>query len=178
MKPLIDEQDKTAYSAGQYSLLGQLRFHNKLNMESFTDRSYMENFRVPNQHILVNLLRLLTINTDWSEEALIIRLESNADRLASLLNFNCTHNNGVVHKNVFYKEGYNEFLVILPPQYDPMVMMKQPLLSLTPIIPIHDNSTDYGFVPVPDRNNLEGGASGGVGVIGVDIVQLGIGYYR
>lgn len=178
MKPLIIANGNTVYAAGKYSLLGQLRFHSKANMKSMTERSLSNNFLVPNQHILVNLLRLLTINTEWDEERLWTHLENNADRLASLLNFTCIHNNGKTQENVFYKDGFEEHLVILPPQYTFKEMMKQPLYSLCPIIPFCTNTTHYGFVPVPDRKEIPGHARGGFGVLGIDIVQLGIGYYR
>lgn len=176
MKPLkliTTDHRPAVYIYGTLSNLLRITETNRIKWIESTD--YITE-TIPNQHPLVQLLSLMNIQADWDKSYLLAMLEMQYDNWASVMDMTCIYNKGKMKLNAVTGNGYNELLISYPPNKNRDDYFNLPLDRLTPIIPLYNNNTDISYDKVSDLSGKADESK--VGVVGIDIVGLGIGYWR
>lgn len=179
MKSLTINKTDYRYPIVKFSKLRQLGHITKCNYAALTSVCERINHNLVNQHVLVQLLNKLGISKTWDLEYLISIVKSERNGITSFYDFTTVNNRGRGQNNVYYGGDYYEHLVILDLKHDCEYYAKKDYKLLTPIVPLYTTSTDYGFIGMYEKPLKGGGREyKGYGLLGVDIVELAVGYWR
>lgn len=157
---------------GTFSNLTRLTEYNKVKMEEWVlDNPY----NLTNQHILVQLLKMLSIDPEWTLEEVIAIVRFKTDMVCS--NCSITNKNRVSlpQTGVFYNDCSEQlFLVYKDREYSEETLT---LDSLTGIIPTYIDKSFISYLPSIERTENTSHKKNNVAFIGIDVLELAIGWW-
>lgn len=171
-----------SFTQFQYPLINYGQMANLLRGTEFNRRAIMEhvamvNYNLPNQHVLVGLLQQLAIDPEWSLERVVAVARLRAYTLSTLFNItNRQHVDGA-QEDVFYYNGVQEVLFLIDNQksYDEGLTHIE---YLCPVIPMYCSVNFHSYKPSIERMNKNTlPQKGGVAFIGIDVVELAVGWW-
>lgn len=167
---------RTTYPVLRYPMINNLQRDTRYNCEALREHVARVNYHLPNQHLLVGLLQQLTIDPEWELEYLVSYVRLRAYSLCSLFKITNLQNVGSAVKNVFYYNDMAEVLCLIDnnKQYNESTLNIE---RLTPVIPLYTTDTTHSYKPSIDRKDGTRQQFAGVSIIGVDLVELAIGWW-
>ncbi|EJI5696415.1 hypothetical protein NFI00_000118 [Salmonella enterica] len=165
------------YPLLNYGELGNLLRDTEFNRRALQQRVAMVNYNLPNQHVLVGLLQQLAIDPDWSIEYVATYARFRAYTLSTLFKITNIQNLGTPQSDVFYYNGVKEVLFLLDNNrsYDELTTIE----ALCPVIPMYTTVNFHSYKPSIERTNSTTlpNAKGGIAFIGIDLVELAVGWW-
>lgn len=168
---------QSSYPLLNYGELGNLLRDTDYNRLQLMKRVAMVNYNLPNQHVLVGLLQQLAIDPDWSIEYVAAYARFRAYTLSTLFKITNIQHIGEPQENVFYYNGVSESLVLLDNnrQYDEDLIRIE---HLCPVIPMYTTVNFHSYKPSIERDGYKTfNGVGQIAIIGIDIVELAIGWW-
>lgn len=163
------------YVRNNYTRLGSLLRATSLNEESFKEYVDSNTFVTSTNSILGGLLRHLAIDPEWDLDYVIGYARLRSYSLATPFKLTSISNQGSVIRNGFYKEGVLERWALIENEnhYEELGLG---IDSLSPLIPLYSTMTNRGYKPFPLRKDTTDDNTS-LGILGVDIVELAIGWW-
>lgn len=164
---------KENYATSNFSDMQNLHRQTEYNRRDF--RVYMERtpFNIENQHPLVGLLQQLSIDPTWDLNYAIEYIRFKSNTLASEFKINNISGKGNLILNGFYREGVNEQWILLDnvkkytPNVDPY--------SLRAVVPLYSTVVKRGYKHTVEKSPKVAGTD--YAIVGIDLVELGIGWW-
>lgn len=167
---------QTSYPVLRYPAMNNLQRDTRYNRDALREHVARVNYHLPNQHVLVGLLQQLTIDPEWELEYLVSYVRLRAYSLCSLFKITNLQNVGEARKNVFYYNDMAEVLCMIDnnKQYNASTL---DIEKLTPVIPLYTTDHTHSYKPSIDRKDGSRQLFAGVSIIGIDLVELAIGWW-
>lgn len=163
------------YPTQRFGRLNDLRRHADFNAKAFRDYVNMNAFNLENQHILVGLLQQLSIDPDWSIEYVIEYTRFRSNSLCTLFKITSIHGQGGPTYEGLYREGFREQWVLLEKPYDLSKAFDAQYSQ--PIIPLYSTSTRHSYKHNVQRKGGVATPPDGIAIIGLDLVELAVGWW-
>lgn len=176
MQTLFTELSSMTNASYHYTNVTNLLRMCRFNQEQFKERVLETSYRLPNEHPLVQLVEFMQIDPHWTSEELEQVIEFKRERWASSISAVGVYNNGKLHQNVLYKQGYRELLISLPSQLNFTDYLITNTEDICPFIPVYSDSTELDFRPTKDKPRED--PDGKFAIIGIDFTALAVGYWR
>lgn len=165
------------YPLLNYGPLNNLIRDTEFNRRALMQRVAMVNYNLPNQHVLVGLLQQLAISPDWSLEYVVTYARFRAYTLSTLFKITNIQHLGEPQSDVFYGNGVKEVLFLLDNNktYDEELTRIE---HLCPVIPMYSTVNFHSYKPSIERiGHKTFHGTGGIAFIGIDVVELAVGWW-
>lgn len=166
----------TSYPRLNFTDLNNMRRQTEYNRKAFIDWVRKQPFNVENEHLLVGLLQQLSINPEWDLDYVVGYTRFRAYSLCTLFKITSLHHVGEATDQGFYRNNAREHWCLIEntKQY---VMGQVSLNSLRPVVPLCSTITEHGYSHPETRNKRTSVPVGGLAVMGVDLVELAVGWW-
>lgn len=163
------------YPLRTYTTLDNLRRITEFNRGQMDEWILRTGYNLNNSHPLVNLLQLLSIDSSWSLEDLIIIVKHRQNSVCSICGITNINRNAEAKTNVFYKDTYEVLFSV----YNDRTYVEEKLniSDLTPIIPTYINDTFVDYNASIERTSDGFTNKNKFAFIGIDVVELAIGWW-
>lgn len=163
------------YPTQRFGRLNDLRRHADFNAKAFRDHVNMNAFNLENQHLLVGLLQQLSIDPDWPVEYVVEYTRFRSNSLCTLFKITSINHIGAATYHGFYREGIREQWVLLEKPFD----YNKPFDAQhsQPIVPLYSTSTKYSYKHNVLRKSPVETPPDGIAIVGVDLVELAVGWW-
>lgn len=173
----LPDPSKTVYPRSNFLGMDNLLRVTELNRKDFRKDTTDEIFNLEDQHVLVGLLRHLTIDPEWTLEEVVTQTRFRANSLCSLLKITSLNKVGTALANGFYREGVLEHWVLIEntKQYS---LDSLQLDNMRAVVPLYSTVLNRGYKHNALRKPAATGAApSGFAIIGIDLVELAVGWW-
>jgi len=164
------------YPRNNFLSIGNLLRVTEFNYADFRKNTDTNVFVLEDEHILIQLLHHLAIDPGWTLEEVVGQCRYRANALASLFKITCANKLGTALYNGFYCEGTLEHWTLIDnvQQYTSSTLVD----NIHPLVPLYSTVTNRGYKhnALRDRTNTSRPAN--FAIMGIDIVALGVGYWK
>lgn len=163
------------YPKTRFADLGNLRRQTEYNRNTFINFVRSQPYNLENEHVLVGLLQQLSINAEWDLQYVISWARFRAYTLCTMFKITSLGHVGQALSNGFYRENVREHWCLIENdrQYDDSVALEH----LSPVVPLCSTVTKHSYTHTMMRSERVSNSVDQVAVIGVDIVELAIGWW-
>ncbi|MNM27107.1 hypothetical protein D3C81_375910 [compost metagenome] len=164
------------YPRTRFADLGNLRRQTEYNRNAFINFVRSQPYNLENEHILVGLLQQLSINAEWDLQYVISWARFRAYTLCTMFKITSLNHVGHAQYNGFYREGVCEHWCLIENdrQYDESVVLEE----LSPVVPLCSTITKHSYTHTLMRDTTYNRSRPNeVAIMGVDIVELAIGWW-
>lgn len=166
----------TAYAHGNFPGLNNLIRQTEINRSTAREYLFQGPHAVENQHILVGLLQTLSIDPNWDLETVVTYTQFRANMLASTFKITNMNRVGDAIQNGVYKENARELWVLI--ENDRSYSLSDISLdNMRPVVPFYSTRIRRGYRANFTRDRSTTTPPGDLAIIGVDLVELAIGYW-
>jgi hypothetical protein len=140
-------------------------------------RAYVDQnpFNMENQHLLVGILQQLAIDPEWDLDYVISYTRFRSYSLATVFKINSINGVGEVITDGFYQEGATELWGLIEHDKSYPISIRQE--DLRPIVPVYSNILKRGYKLTVERDPNSQANKGKVAIIGLNLVELAIGWW-
>jgi len=163
------------YPSQRFGRLNDLRRHADFNAKAFRDYVNMNAFNLENQHLLVGLLQQLSIDPEWTLEYVVEYTRFRSNSLCTLFKITSVHHVGAATYEGFYREGFREHWVLLEKPFDMSKSFDAQYSQ--PIVPLYSTSTRHSYKHNVQRSAPVKTPPEGIAIIGLDLVELAVGWW-
>lgn len=163
------------YPMKYYPGMNNLRRVTTFNERAF--RGYVDQnpFNLENQHLLVGILQQLAIDPEWDLDYVVSYTRFRSYSLATVFKINSMNGVGEAIKDGFYRGGTTELWGLV--EHDRVYPADIKQEDLRPVVPVYTNILQRGYKltverPIPQSYNGED-----VAIIGLNLVELAIGWW-
>lgn len=166
----------TVYPRLRFADLANLRRLTAFNQKAFTRWVRDQPFNVENEHLLVGLLQQLSINAEWDLDYVVAYTRFRAYSLCTLFKITSLHHVGEATLEGFYRNNTREHWCLIEntKEYKEGTVG---LHTLTPVMPLCSTVITRGYSHNLTRRKEKSNAITDLAVIGVDIVELAVGWW-
>ena len=163
------------YPMKHFPGMNNLRRVTTFNERAF--RGYVDQnpFNLENQHLLVGILQQLAISPEWDLDYVVSYTKLYSYSLATVFKINSINHVGEVIRDGLYREGTTELWGLV--EHDKVYPLTIKMEDLRPVIPVYSNILKRGYkltVERPIDTNLRNGK---IAIIGLNLVELAIGWW-
>lgn len=164
----------TVYPRLRFAEMANLQRQTEFNRKAFMDFVADQPFNMENEHTLVGLLQQLSINAEWELPYVVQYTRFRAYSLCTMYKITSLGRIGEAVTSGFYREGVREHWCLIEntKTYD----SKTTLEELRAVVPLCSSVTKHSY-----KHNLERedrtGAINDLAIIGVDLVELAVGWW-
>jgi hypothetical protein len=157
--------------------MGNLLRVTEFNRRAF--RTYVDRtpFNLENQHILVGLLQQLSIDPDWDLDYVVKYTRFRANSLCSTFKITSINRIGDPITNGFYRDNTREHWVLLDNTKEYSEELGFSMELLRPVVPLFSTVLERGYKHNEHRSRLINDKIDDVAIIGLDLVELAIGWW-
>lgn len=163
------------YAKAQFGRLDNLRRQTEFNRKSFRNYVLSNAFNLENQHVLVGLLQQLSIDPEWELDYVIQYTMFRSYSLCTTFNITSLSHVGSMTGEGFYREGTAEHWCLIEKDLD-YTQVFDPARS-TPIVPLYTTRTDHSYKHTLLRQVRPINPPKDLAVIGIDLVELAVGWW-
>lgn len=164
------------YPMKSFSGIKNLRRVTRHNQRAF--QIYMESneFILENQFLLVGILQQLAINPEWDLDFVVKYTQFRSYSLATVFKINSMSSSGGSIKNGLYGDGCHELwgLVETEMVYEPTTLRFE---DLRPVVPVYSTLLQRGYKTTVERNSTSNKNKNEVALIGLNMVELAVGWW-
>lgn len=165
------------YPMKHFSGMQNLRRVTRHNQKAF--EAYMnENvFVLENQFLLVGILQQLAIDPEWDIDYVVRYTQFRSYSLATVFKINSMSSSGGLIKKGLYGDGCNELWGLIENEriYDPATLRFE---GLRPVVPIYSTLLERGYKTTVERNSTSEKNKDQVALIGLNMVELAVGWWK
>lgn len=163
------------YPLRTYTALDNLRRVTEFNRGQMADWVLRTGYNLNNRHPLVNLLQLLAIDPSWTLDELVTIVRYKMNSVCSLCDITNINRNAPSLTNVFYANTREVLFAV----YNDKTYVEENLTlsSLEGVIPVYINDSFTDYTPCIERINNTYQEKGKVAFIGIDVVELAVGWW-
>ena len=163
------------YPRLRFAELNNMRRQTEFNRKAFTDHVRAQPYNTENEHVLVGLLQQLSINAEWDLQYVVSYAKFQAYSLCTMFKITSLHRVGQALTNGFYRENVREHWCLIEntKTYTDTVTLE----DLRPVIPLTSTVTKHSYCHPLDRSTQVSTPINNLAVIGVDIVELAVGWW-
>lgn len=172
----LPDDDQTHYPRSNFIGMDNLLRITELNRRDFREVVTRDIFVLEDEHVLVGLLRMMTIDPEWSLEQVVAQARFRANSLCSLFKITCINRVGEPIENGFYRNGTVEQWTLIDnnKRYVEGVV---DLDTMRPVVPLYSTVTKRGYKhsilqPVLKQKGPD------FAIMGIDPVELAVGWWR
>ena len=164
------------YPKKNFASLGNLRRVTDNNRRAF--RQYVDRtpFNLENEHLLVGILQQLSIDPEWDLDYVVSYSRFRSYTLCTQFNITSIQGIGKVITDGFYRQGVQELwgLIENDRTYSEVSLNQE---ALRPVIPIFSNLLTRGYKLTAERPVSPKAQGDKLAIIGLDIVELAVGWW-
>lgn len=164
------------YGLLQYPKINNLLRNTEFNRKALEEKVQRSTYQLEDQHVLVGLLKQLTINPEWELDYVVEHARLRAPRLASLFKMTTINNMGSPVKNFFFSGDCCEHLTLIDNNTKYLESMLN-IEDLKPVIPLYTTTTVHSYKPSIERSPSDGGTPKEFAIWGIDVVELAVGWW-
>jgi len=154
-----------------------MRRQTDFNRDAFLKWTANQPFNVENDHILVGLLHQLSIDKDWDLKYVVEYTRLRAYSLCTQFKITSINRVGQAISDGFYRDNTREHWCLIENTKD-YVESDLNLDKLRPLVPLCSTITKHGYLHnVSKPVNYIRSSIGDLAVIGVDLVELAVGWW-
>lgn len=166
-----------AYPKANFTRLDNLRRQTEFNRKQFKEYIEEDIFNLENEHLLVGLLQQLAIDPEWTLERVVEYTRFRANSLCTLFKITSLNHVGEPMRQGFYREGVVEHWCLI--DHDKVYIEKDlDFGTMFPIVPLYSTVTKHGYKHNALRMNIRQRDPTGFGIIGVNLVELAVGWWK
>jgi hypothetical protein len=164
------------YPTTRFGRLNDVRRHADFNRKAFRDYVSMNALDLENQHMLVGLLQQLSIDPAWDLRYVVEYTRFRSNSLCTLFKITSISHVGEATYAGFYREGVREHWVLLEKDYD----YSKPfdLEYSQPIVPLYSTVTAHSYKHNVQRKTFKQVPPEDIAIIGVNLVELAVGWWH
>lgn len=166
----------TVYPRLQFTDLNNMRRQTEFNRKAFVNWVRDQPFNVENEHLLVGLLQQLSINAEWDLDYVVGYTRFRAYSLCTMFKITSLHHVGEATTQGFYRNNTREHWCLIENTKE-YRMGEVSLNSLRPVVPLCSTVVQHGYSHYLTRSDRSSNAIGHLAVIGVDLVELAVGWW-
>lgn len=164
------------YGLLQYPKINNLHRNTEFNRNALEEKVQRSTYQLQDQHVLVGLLKQLSISPDWDLDYVVEHARLHAPRLASLFKMTTINNMGSQIKNFFFKGECSEHLTLIDNDAK-YTLATLDINELKPVVPLYTTLTTHSYKPSVERLPTDSTTPKDFAVIGIDVVELAIGWW-
>lgn len=168
---------KYRYPIVHYPQMTNLQRDTDYDRRQLIARVSQGSYNLNAQNYLVGLLKHLSIDPEWTLDYLIAHVRLHSHTLCSLFNITYLSNAGLSTNNVFYYHNATEHLCLI--ENDRQYKLDDlDITELYPVIPMYTDINTHSYVPSVEYQNVDSDKyKNKVAIIGIDMVELAIGWW-
>lgn len=167
-----------AYARSKFPDMGNLLRQTEFNRRDFREYVDRNVFNLENQHILVGLLQMLSIDPEWSLEEVVGNTRFRANSLCTTFKITSINHIGAALTNGFYRENVREHWGLLDNTkvYDEAAIS---LDTMRAVVPLYSTVLKRGYKHSILHSSLTTDNKGvtDIALIGLDLVELAVGWW-
>jgi len=164
------------YPMKSFSGIQNLRRVTRHNQQAF--KAYMESneFILENQFLLVGILQQLAISPEWDLDYVIKYTQFRSYSLATVFKINSMSSSGGPIKVGLYGDGCHELWGLIETEkvYEPTTLRFE---DLRPVVPVYSTLLERGYKTTVERTSTSDKNKDQVALIGLNMVELAIGWW-
>lgn len=168
--PKFNKQD---YPRANFPDMENLLRNTEYNREAFREYVDRTPFNLENENPLVGLLQQLAIDPTWDLAFVVEYVRFKANTLATVFKINNLTNTGDIIKNGFYREGVVEHWTLIDNKKT--YTAETDIFSLRGIVPLYSTVTNRSYKLSLEKKHTQ--ASGHFAIVGIDLVELAVGWW-
>lgn len=163
------------YAKAQFGRLDNLRRQTEWNRKAFRSYVLANAFNLENEHVLVGLLQQLSIDPTWDLDYVIQYTMFRSYSLCTLFKITSLSHIGAMTGEGFYREGTAEHWCLIEKDLD-YTQVFDPSTS-TPIVPLYTTKTNHSYKHTLLRSIKPINPPKDLAVIGINLVELAVGWW-
>lgn len=163
------------YPMKYFPSMDNLRRLTTFNEKAFRNYVDQNPFNMENQHLLVGILQQLAISPEWDLDYVVAHTRLHSYSLATVFKINSINGVGEEITNGFYQEGCTEVWGLI--EHDKVYPITITQEDLRPVVPVYSTILKAGYKLTVERNPASVANKGKVAVIGLNLVELAIGWW-
>lgn len=163
------------YPLKHFPSMNNLRRLTTFNERAFRAYTDQNPFNMENQHLLVGILQQLAISPEWDLDYVVAHTRLHSNSLATVFKINSINGVGEEITNGFYQEGCTEVWGLIEHDKVYPITIKQE--DLRPVVPVYSTILKAGYKLTVERNPTSTANKGHVAAIGLNLIELAIGWW-
>ena len=163
------------YPMKHFNGMNNLRKATAFNERAFRNYVNQTPFNLENQHLLVGILQQLAISPEWDLEYVVSYTRLMSYSLSYVFKITSINGIGEVIKDGFYREGCHELWGLI--EHDKIYPQNIAHEDLRPIVPVYSNILKTEYKLTVERGIPPTHRGFDIAVIGLNMVELAIGWW-
>jgi hypothetical protein len=167
---------KFVYPRSRFAGMDNLQRVTEINRKDFRDYVDRTPFNLENQHRLVGLLQMLSIDPDWELDYVVKYTRFRANSLCTTFKITSINHIGETTVDGFYRENVQEHWVLIDNTKTYAYNDDLRVEKLKPVIPLFSTVLERGYKHTVEKPVIKGQFKD-CAIIGIDLVELALGWW-